>query len=86
MDRAVGHYLSKLKESDPLPYYAVMFEQHLAAGMIKRGAIVSQSTSMIRQWLETVSVAEGAPPTWKALPHPTRARALYTAEQWMQSQ
>ena len=39
---------------------------------------------MIRQWLETVSAANGAPPTWKALPHPTRARAVLAAEQWMQ--
>ena len=59
---------------DPLPYYAVMFEQRVGGGMIKRAAIVSQSPSMIRQWLETVSAADGAPPTWEALPHPTRAR------------
>ena len=53
MDHAVGQYLSKLKNYDPLPYYAVMFEQRLGGGMIKHAAIVSQSTSMIRQWLET---------------------------------
>jgi hypothetical protein len=86
LDRTIGHYLSKLKGYDLLPYYAVMFEQRVGAGMLKRAAIVSQSTSMIRQWLETVSVADGAPPSWKALPHPTRARALLTAEQWMQTQ
>jgi hypothetical protein len=86
LDRAVGHYLSKVKWSDPLPYYAVMFEQRLRTGMVKRGAIVSQSTSMIRQWLETVTVSDGAAPSWNLLPHPTRARALLTAEQWMRSQ
>jgi hypothetical protein len=86
MDRSIGHYLSRLKYNDPLPYYSVMFEQRVSAGMIKRAAIVSQSTSMIRQWLETVSVAEGAPPSWKAVPYPTRARALLNAEQWVRSQ
>jgi hypothetical protein len=86
MDRAVGQYLSKLKNYDPLPYYAVMFEQRLGGGMIKHAAIVSQSTSVIRQWLETMSAPDGAPPTWKALPHPTRARALMTAEQWTHGQ
>ena len=70
MDQAVGQYLSKLKNYDPLPYYAVMFEQRLGGGMIKHAAIVSQSTSMIRQWLETVSAADGAPPPGK--PSPTR--------------
>jgi hypothetical protein len=85
MDRAVAVYLSKLKGYDQLPFYAVMFEQRVGTGMIKRAAIVSQSPSMIRQWLETVSTVDGAPPTWEALPHPTRARALLTAEQWMRS-
>jgi hypothetical protein len=80
----VASYLSKLKGYDQLPYYAVMFEQRVGGGMIKRAAIVSQSPSMIRQWLETVSTSDGAPPTWEALPHPTRARALLTAEQWIQ--
>jgi hypothetical protein len=85
MDRKVADYLSRLKNYEPLPYYAVMFEQRVGAGLIKRAAIVSRSPSMIRQWLETVGNAQGAPPTWEALPHPTRARALFTAEQWMRS-
>jgi hypothetical protein len=86
MDRTIGHYLSRLRNYDPLPYYSVMFEQRVGPGMIKRAAIVSQSTSMIRQWLETVSVVDGDPPSWKAVPHPTRGRALMSAEQWMRSQ
>jgi hypothetical protein len=86
MDRSIGRYLSKLKGYDLLPYYSVMFEQRVGAGMIKRAAIVSQSPSMIRQWLETVSVADGAVPSWKMVPHPTRGRALLSAEQWMRNQ
>jgi hypothetical protein len=86
MDRTIGRYLSRLKNYDPLPYYAVMFEQRVGPGMIKRAAIVSQSTSMIRQWLETVRVADGDPPSWKAVPLGTRGRALLTAEQWMRGE
>jgi hypothetical protein len=85
MDKAVGTYLAKLKGYDRLPYYAVMFQQAIDGGLVKRAAIVSQSPSMIRQWLETVSSPDGGPPNWKILPHPTRARALLTAEQWLGS-
>jgi hypothetical protein len=85
MDRKVAEHLAKLKNYEQLPYYAVMFEQRVGVGMIKRAAIVSQSPSMIRQWLESVSAAEGAPPSWEAVPFPTRARALLSAEEWMRT-
>src|SRR5262249_36602672 len=53
----LGHevdvYLGKLKVKDPLPYYSVGFEQRVSGGAFKRAAIVSQSPSLIRQWLET---------------------------------
>lgn len=84
MDRAVNGYLAKLKGYDQLPYYAVMFEQRVTGSLIKR-TFVSQSPSVIRQWLESVSANEGASPTWEALPHPTRARALLAADQWLRS-
>jgi hypothetical protein len=83
MDKAVAGYLAKLKGYDQLPYYAVMFQQPLASGMIHRAVIVSQSPSMIRQWLENMSTPNGGPPNWEVLPHPTRARALLTAKQWL---
>jgi hypothetical protein len=86
MDHTIGRYLARLKNYDPLPYYAVMFEQRVGAGMVKRAAFVSQSTSMIRQWLETVSVAEGAPPSWTAVRHLTRSSAVLSAEQWVRGQ
>jgi hypothetical protein len=85
MDRKLVDYLSKLKGYEPLPYYAVVFEQRVGGGIVKHAAIVSQSPSMIRQWIDAVSNAHGAPPTWEAFPHPTRARALLTAEQWMRT-
>ncbi len=83
MDVKVARYLKKLKVTDPLPYYAVVFEQPAGPGTIRRLAMVSQSPSMIRQWLESVALPAGGPSRWHALPHPTRAKALGTVEQWM---
>jgi hypothetical protein len=83
LDSAVGGYLRKLPQADAVPYYAVMFEQQIPNGMVRRAAMVSQSPSMIRQWIETSTNPRGAEPRWQILPHPTRARALITAEQWM---
>ena len=60
-----------------------MFEQPLNNGMLRRAAMVSQSPSMIRQWIEMTTNPGGAEPRWQILPHPTRARAMLTAEQWM---
>ena len=64
---------------------SVAWEDFLAFERALHAAIVSQSPSMIRQWLETVSAAGGAPPTWEAVPFPTRARALLSAEEWMRT-
>ena len=46
-------------------------------------AMVSQSPQMIQQWVEEITNPQGAQPTWQAVPHPTRARALVAAEEWM---
>ena len=86
MDKAVASYLAKLKGYDQLPYYAVMFQQPIRGGMIRRAAIVSQSPSMIRQWLETVSTPDGGTASWEVIPRPTRARALLTAKEWLGNQ
>ena len=85
MDKTVGTYLSKLKGYEPLPYYAVMFQQPIGGGMVKRATIVSQSPSLIRQWIDTMSAPNGGAPNWEILPHPSRARALLTADQWLRS-
>ncbi|MGE5756172.1 MAG: DUF1570 domain-containing protein [Planctomycetaceae bacterium] len=83
MDKAVDTYLAELKGYDQLPYYVVMFQQAIGGGLVRRATIVSQSPSVIRQWLETVGSPDGDPPNWEVLPHPTRARALLAAEQWL---
>ncbi len=88
MDGRVAKYLAKLKvpDSQSLPFYAVMFEQPINAGAIRRAAMVSQSPSMIRQWLDNVARTDGGPGSWRSLPFPSHARALMTARQWMEGQ
>jgi hypothetical protein len=60
-----------------------MFQQHVEPGRIKRAAIVSQSPSMIRQWLAAVTTNRGDPPVWDAVSFPNRTPALATAEEWV---
>jgi len=83
LDHEVGGYLSKLKVAQHLPYYAVVFEQRDAVGQPRRAAIVSQSPSMIRQWLETVTSPRDDPPYWEAVPYDRRTPALLAAETWV---
>jgi hypothetical protein len=86
VDKAIDAYLRKLSKQrgyDPMPYYAVMYEQALPGGLARRAAMVSQSPQMIQQWVEEITNPQGAQPTWQAVPHPTRARALVAAEEWM---
>jgi hypothetical protein len=65
-----------------LPFYAVIFEQPIGP-MIRRRAMVSQSPSVIRQWLESVNAPEGGQHHYQILPQPSQKKALETAEQWM---
>ena len=68
------------KGYDPLPYYAVMFEQPLGAGLVRRAAMVSQSPQMIQQWVQEIINPQGGVLTWQALPLLTRARGrIWTA-------
>ncbi len=87
VDRAIDAYLKKLarqKGFDPMPFYAVTYEQALPAGLVRR-AMVSQSPQFIQQWVEDMTIPQGPQPAWQALPHSTRARAMLAVEQWMQN-
>jgi hypothetical protein len=89
LDKQIAGYLSKLARQrgyDHLPYYAVTFEQPFGNGVLRRAAMVSQSPSMIQQWIQEVSSPRGAAPSWHILAHPSRARAAKTAEEFMQGQ
>jgi hypothetical protein len=83
LDRALQKHLASLKNFESIPYYAVTFEQPVGRGVIRRGAMVSQSPAMIRQWIDDFRVADGGPVTWHAQPFPTRTRARLAAEQWL---
>jgi hypothetical protein len=83
LDHDIDVYLGKLKVTHQLPYYAVMVRKQVGDGPIHRDAIVSQSPSVIRQWLETAASPLGEPSVWEALSYPSRARAVLVAEAWM---
>jgi hypothetical protein len=83
LDREIDAYLGRLKVNHHLPYYVVRFQQRMPSGLVKREAIVSQSPSMIRQWLETITSPIGEVPVWEPLQFGTRTPALLTAEEWV---
>lgn len=83
LDKEINAYLGKLKVKDQLPFYAVTFHQRIPDGLTNRSAMVSQSPSLIRQWLDTVTTLRGDPPAWEAVPFPSRTRAWLAAEQWV---
>ena len=82
MDGKIGKYVKKLKQADALPFYAVIFEQQIGP-MIRREAMVSQSPSVIRQWLDSIAAPEGGQPHWRFDPHLTRKKAVEAAEAWV---
>ena len=85
LDREVHKYLGKLKATNPLPYYAVMFQQRVLGNQVRRAAMVSQSPSLIRQWLETTTTA-GDLPAWQAVSFKTRTPAVAAAEAFVRGQ
>jgi Protein of unknown function (DUF1570) len=86
LDRDVDKYLSKLKVTNPLPYYAVMFQQRVPGNRFKRAAMVSQSPSLIRQWLETTTAPTGDVPVWEAFSFKTRNPAVVAAEAFVRGE
>jgi Protein of unknown function (DUF1570) len=87
LDRAIDVYLRWLdtqrkNKFDRMPFYAVMYEQVVPTGLVRR-ARVSQSPQVIWQWVQEVTVPQGAQPTWQAIPHDTRSRALRAVQEWM---
>jgi hypothetical protein len=88
IDKETDKHIRKLsvdKRYDPLLYYAVIFEQPLGGGMIRRAAWISQSPQMIEQWVERMTSPQGGLPSWQAHPFLTRTQATLAAEQWMRS-
>jgi hypothetical protein len=82
VDKYVHTELSR-KEYEPLKYYAVTFEQTLPNGAVKRAACVNQSPQMIQQWILEKRSPHGGEPVVNFFEYPTRARAMYDAERWI---
>ena len=86
LDKTIYAYLTRLtkqKGYDPMPYYAVLFEQPLSNGRLRRAAMVSQSPQLIKQWVDEMSNAGAVLPTWQATPFPSRARATLAVQEWI---
>ena len=81
---AIAQHLKGL-DYKPIPYYAVVFEQDLRGGLLSRGGMVSQSPSVIRQWVDemtTPPAAGGGPIRWQALPFEKRDEAKMQMMFW----
>jgi hypothetical protein len=66
-----------------LPYYAVIFEQPLGGGMVRRRAFVSQSPQVIQRWVEQNASPQGGLYNWQMVPFPTHTRAEMAVEDWI---
>ena len=84
LDAQVAKHLAKIKipDSQALPYYAVLMQQPISRTAVRRMAMVSQSPSVIRQWVETASNASGGQVEFEYYPFPTRTRAMLAADTW----
>ncbi len=82
LDKAVAKHLAK-QRYEPLPYYAVVFEQPIGRNRVRRGAMVSRSPSVIQQWVERSITPDGGVPSWEAYPHQTKASAVIAVKQWL---
>ncbi len=88
IDKEADKHIRKIsmdKRYDPLLYYAVIFEQPLGGGMVRRAAWISQSPQMIEQWVEQMTSPMGGIRQWQAFSYPTKTQATVAAEQWMRS-
>lgn len=88
LDKTINGYLTKLtkqKGYDPMPYYAVLFEQPLPNGRLRRAAMVSQSPQLIKQWIDEMSNPTAGLPNWQATPFPSRGRASIAVQEWIRT-
>ena len=81
LDAKVRKHLDSLPDSQALPFYAVLLEQTMPSGVVRRMAMVSQSPSVIHQWVGTVS-STGGQVQWQPFAHPNRTQAVMTANGW----
>jgi hypothetical protein len=86
LDKSVDDYIHKLsqkKSYDSLVAYAVVFQQSLGNGVVRRAATVSQSPQFIQQWVQEMTSPQGDVPIWEATPWSTRNQAFIAIRNWM---
>jgi hypothetical protein len=89
LDKKVDEHIVKLSQKgsyDPLPYYAVIFEQPIAFDRVRRAAFISQSPQIIERWVDQMTLPDGGAASWQALQYPTRTAAYDFASQWMRAE
>ena len=67
---------------EQVPFYAVCFEQDMGPAPPRRGVYVTQSPTMIAQWLRSQTRPDGGLALWWASPYPSRNLARQAAESW----
>ncbi len=80
--RAHVDHLEELGHFEALTYYAVIFEQVFPDSPNLRGTLVSQSPSVIRQWLDSMVAPHGGQALWEIIPCQTRGQALLRTRRW----
>jgi len=80
--RAHVDHLEELGHFEALTYYAVVFEQVLPDSPNLRGTLVSQSPSVIRQWLGAIVAPNGGQAMWEVIPCQTRGQAFLRTRRW----
>ncbi|HEU5119186.1 MAG TPA: DUF1570 domain-containing protein, partial [Isosphaeraceae bacterium] len=86
LDKSVQHHVNMLFHDPtykPVLYLAVIFEQELSNGLIRRGTIVSQSPSIIQEWFTSTTTPDGGMYVWRAFLFPTRGSAEAFTREWL---
>ncbi len=83
LDEPMRKHLGGLKQRESLAYFAVIFEQTIEPGVVRRGTMVSQSPLVIRQWLECMASAFSEPYEWRVQSFATRSAAIGATESWL---
>lgn len=84
LSQQAHRYLAGLKRPESLPFYAVLFEQPVEPGVVRRGTLVSQSPLVVRQWLDTMASSHAGQYQWYLRPFSTRSAASQATDSWIE--
>ncbi len=80
--RRVSQHLSRL-EYEKVPFYAVLLEQAMPPGLVRREGYVTQSVPMIYHWVNVRTSREAGPVHWRAVPHASKNQARFMTRAWI---